>query len=106
MQPKFLWGPLARAIYIGMLWFTIVIGWHFSNFLIYYIPLLIFLGIGLRPLVEHSGVYDFYEHYSEKIVEGKWGKIGKKKGIEIDRKVRDKKYRQNRVKDSRLPKNW
>lgn len=73
-EPKFEWGPLPRGIYIGMLWFTLVIGLRFTNLLVYYIPLLVFLGIGLRPFLEVTGLYDFFSSMTEKIGEKKWEK--------------------------------
>lgn len=105
-EQKFAWGPVARGIYIGMLWFTVVIGWHFPNMLTYYIPLLVFLGLGLRPLLERTGLYDLYVHVIVKIDDKKWEKINEKKRIEIARKERDKKYKASRTRDPKLPENW
>lgn len=105
-EPKFEWGPLPRGIYIGMLWFTIVIGWHFTNLLIYYVPLLIFLGIGLRPFLEISGLYDFFCALSEKIEDKRWDKINAKRRKEVQSAERAKKYKNMRYKDPKLPKDW
>ncbi len=105
-EPKFEWGPLPRGIYIGMLWFTIVIGWHFTNLLIYYIPLLIFLGIGLRPLLEITKLYDLFASLSEKIDEKRWKKVNEQRRSEVQRLERNKKYKNMRYKDPKLPKDW
>lgn len=105
-EPKFEWGPVARGIYIGMLWFTVVIGWHFPNFLAYYIPLLIFLGLALRPLLEITGLYDVFVALSEKIDEGRWKKINEERRKEVERIERNRKYKSTRLKDPKLPKNW
>ena len=105
-EPKFQWGPVARGIYIGMLWFTVVIGWHFPNFLAYYIPLLIFLGLALRPLLEMTGLYDLYVTLSERIDESRWKKITEQRREEVRRMEKNKKYKSMRVKHPNLPKDW
>jgi len=84
----------------------IVVMVGFPNLFIYYILFLIFLGIGLRPLVEKTGINAFYQTQITRLVE-KWDrKFLEKRRMEIDRKRRDQKYRSKRAKDQRLPKNW
>lgn len=105
-KPKFEWGPIPHGIYIGMLWFTIVIGWHFTNLLIYYVPLLVFLGIGLRPLLEVTELYDFFSAVTQEIDEKRWEKINTKRRREVQNAERIKKFKNMRYKDPKLPKDW
>ena len=105
-EPKFQWGPLPRGIYIGMLWLTILVGWHFSTLLIHYILFLIFLGVGLRPLLEITKLYDLFSFLSEKLDENKWRKINEQRRREVQRLERNKKYKSMRYKDPKLPKDW
>ena len=103
---KFKWGPLAQGIYTAMLWLTVGLGWLYPNMLIYYIPLLIFLGLGLRPLIERTGLYEVFTFLLVKIENKKWDKITQQKRREVARSERDKKYRMRRTRDPKLPKNW
>jgi hypothetical protein len=103
---KFKYGPLAIGIYTALFTLLVVVMMGFPNLFIYYILLLIFLGIGLRPLIVKTGLYAFYQTQITRLVE-KWDrKFLAKRRIEIDSKRRDQKYRSKRKKDPRLPKNW
>ena len=103
---KFKYGPLAIGIYVALISLLVVIMAAFPNLFIYYIFLLIFLGIGLRPLLEKTGIYAFYQTLRTRLVEKLDRKFLAKRKMEIDRKRRDQKYRNKRTKDPRLPKNW
>lgn len=103
---KFKYGPLAIGIYTALLTLLVVVMMSFPNLFIYYILLLIFFGIGLRPLIVKTGLYAFYQTLITTVVGKLSRKYLQKRRKEIDRKIRDKKYRNKRKKDLRLPKNW
>jgi hypothetical protein len=105
-EEKFEWGPLSRGIYTAMLWFTVLLGWVAADWLVYYVPLLIFLGLGLRPLLEITGLYVLFSGLLNKVDAARWTKITEKRRLQIERKTRDKKYKDRRTKDPRLPPNW
>ena len=90
---KFQYGPVWRGAYIGMLWFTIVIGWHYPNLLAYYVPLLVFLGLGLRPVLEALGLQEFFKSGAKKHVH-------EQRQFEIERRRRANERNKSRFKNS------
>lgn len=103
---QFRWGPLARGAYIAMLWLTILVGWHYSHLLGWYVALLIFLGLVLRPLLIATGLAQYLADVRESMLESHWEKRNERRRMEITRSERDKQYRYRRTKDPRLPRNW
>ncbi len=105
-QSKFEWGPLARGTYLAMICLMMLLGWVAPTWLIYYVPLLIFLGLGLRPLLEKTGLYDLFSRFLIKIEDARWRKPTEDRRREIERKLRDEKYKYRRRNDPKLPPNW
>jgi len=102
----FQWGPLARGVYIAMLWLTILVGWHYTHFLYHYVALLIFLGLCLKPLLVATGLAERLSAFTDRVDEGRWARITQRRRAEAARKERDKRYRHRHQKDSRLPDKW
>lgn len=103
---KFEYGPLSRGIYIALLWLMVLTATVFPELLVWHISLVLFLGLGLRPLLEKSGLYDLYTHVTVSIAE-RWNrKFVETRRREIERKRRRKMYRRFGNDDPRLPKNW
>ncbi|MCG8413320.1 MAG: hypothetical protein MI746_03780 [Pseudomonadales bacterium] len=103
---QFEYSPLLHGVYRGMLWTVIpvaLLGWEI---LVGYVSLLLFLGFGLRPLLELTGLYRLLSHSMVVIQEKTDEKFLKKRAEEIDRKTRDEKYRKRRLKHPDLPKHW
>lgn len=105
-KSDFQWGMLARSLYIAMLWFTLAIALINYKFLLYYGLLLLFLGLGLKPLLIHSGLYQLYNSLLIKADDRAWKKANQQRRQQIARQERDKVYRSRRVKDPKLPDNW
>jgi len=68
------------------------------------IPLMLFLGFGLRPLLEKTGLYRQVSHYFLVAQEKSSAKFMEKRAVRIDRKRRDDKYCRRRVKHPGLKK--
>jgi hypothetical protein len=58
---NFEYGPLASGIYIAMLWFTLIVAVIDPYLLKYYAPLLLFLGLGLKPFLIKTGLAAKYQ---------------------------------------------
>lgn len=95
----FQWGPLARGLYIAMLWLTLLVGWHFGHLLYYYVGLLIFLGLCLKPLLLATGLADRLGEISNRFSEGRWAGITRRRRAEVARKERDKRLRHRHRRD-------
>ena len=52
----FEWGPLAKGAYMMLLWVTILVALLFREHLYWYVPMLIFLGVGLKTLLVRTGL--------------------------------------------------
>ncbi len=105
-EPQFTYGSIALGCYTALLWFTLLLGWVAPNLLSYYVPLLIFLGIGLKPLIIYSGLYKCYQSFMATRDEKQDNKIAAQKQLEIDRKERSLRLRRSRIRDPQLPKDW
>lgn len=66
---NFEYGALTRGIYTAMLWSVWVFVFVAPSYLVYYVPLLIFLGIGLKPLLIKTGFFSVYQNYLAKLDE-------------------------------------
>lgn len=56
-KQNFTYGPIAIGIYKAMIWLVVLITFTAPWLLIFYIPLLLFLGFGLRPFLISTGLY-------------------------------------------------
>ncbi len=89
----FKYGPIAIGIYRAMLWLTILIAFVAFKFLVYYVPLLLFLGLGLRPFLLKTGLYSVYQRFlsnrdekiNQKLREG-YNKRNAKKVSDLEKK--------------------
>jgi len=103
---QFEYGPLATGTYRGMLWITPITFLLGPIVFSSYVLLMLFLGIGLRPLLEKTGLYRYSQHLQ--VIAG--DKIDKeflaKRQKKISRKLRDDRYRHRRRKHPDLPKDW
>lgn len=102
----FKYGPIAIGTFVALICLSVVVMFSFPNLLGYYFLFMAFLGLGLRPLIIRTGLNEFFETMLVSTEAGLERNFLKKRRMEIDRQVRDRKYRNKRVKDPRLPKNW
>ncbi len=107
MQEKqFEYSTLASGSYRGMLWLFPLMPLIGIDVFLVYCGLMLFLGIGLRPLLEKTGLYRQVSHYLLVAQQKSSAKFMEKRAAKIDRKRRDDKHRRRRVKHPGLPKNW
>lgn len=105
-ESEFEFGPVARGVYIALISTAVPLSFVVRELFLYYVFFLLFLGFGLRPFLERSGIFRYWSALRV-TVEDKWDKkYLEKRSREIDRKARDEKYRKSRVRDPKLPKNW
>ncbi len=105
-EKTFEYSPVFKAIYIAMLWFIPFLTWHYSQWLWHYVALMIFLGLGLRPLLEWSGLVVWFEDLLARLDYRLHRREIEKRRMLIARRERDRKYRHTHHKDPRLPRNW
>lgn len=105
-EHKFEYGPLSRGIYIALLWLMVLTATIFPELLLWHILLVLFLGLGLRPLLEKTRLYDLYTNVTVSVAERWDRKFVENRRREIERKRQRKMYRRFGNDDPRLPKNW
>ena len=105
-EHEFEYGPVLRTLYVLMIWPILYIGWAYPDMVFYYVCLWVFLGLGLRIVIEKSGLYEAYQNARVAIDDKRGRKRHTRIKQEVDRKMRDEKYRKSRYRDPRLPKNW
>ena len=87
----FEYGPLARGIFTGLLWLTVLIGFVAPNLLVYYLPLLLFLAFGFKTLLQKTGLYEWYLHFSEVKNERLWKCKTDERRRQVERQERDRR---------------
>ncbi len=108
MQEKqFEYGILSRSIYVALLWVIAPVIMMFPEYAIHYLLFLAFLAIGLRPLLERSGLHALYRSI-ENAIGGRWNrKYLEKRRAEVERKKRLQAFKSSRYRgEDKLPKNW
>lgn len=103
---RFEYGPLARGSFIALvclLPLTMVLS---ADWLAWHVLLILFLGIGLRPLLEWSGLYTVYARLAVAWQERWHRDFTAQRRREIERKQRRARYKRFGPEDPRLPKKW
>lgn len=103
---QFEYSPLLQGAYRGLLWAALPIPLFGIDLFVVYVAILLFLGFGLRPLLERTGLYRLLSHYLVVFEEKTSKRYLEKRAAEIDRKARDDKHRKRRLKHPDLPRNW
>jgi len=107
MNPSdFEFGPVARGIYLAMLWLIPVVALIFSSYFLAYMALLLFLGLFLKSIIRKSGIDSFLWHLFITVDDKIHAKLIRKRIQNIEMKQRDEKYRRWRRKNPKLPRNW
>lgn len=87
MQEKqFEYSPLVSGSYRGMLWLIPLMPLLGFNVFLTYCALMLFLGLGSRPLLEKTGLYRLVSHYLLVAQDKSSAKFMEKRAAEIDRK--------------------
>ncbi len=103
---QFEYGPLALGVYRALIAVTLLIPLYYPEYLGWHLLLLLFLGLGLRPLLELTGIYKWLIHM-QVVTASKLNKdFDEEHAKKMDRKMRDDRYRNRRQKHPDLPKNW
>lgn len=112
MADDFQYGPAARGIYMALLWSTVLFGavaadapWALA-WLPWHVALLLFLGLGLKPLLLRTGLYRWWMSLMAAAQEKRHAAHHAEAARKVERKIRDDKLRKTRVRDPRLPKRW
>lgn len=107
MNPKqFEYGPVARGIFHACIALTVLVPLLDMDMLGWWLLLLLFMAVGLRPLLERTGLYRLFSHYLVVISDKPSARFIEKRRQEIDRKLSDKKKRGGHRQHKDLPKNW
>ena len=105
-RKQFEYGTVATGIYRGLLWVALVIPLYSVEWFMWYLAIMAFLGLGLRPLLERTGLYHWAVHWRV-VTENRINRDFDERHVQqVERKMRDDRYRKRRNKHPDLPKNW
>ncbi len=100
----FKYGPIAIGIYKAMLWLTILIAFVAFKFLIYYVPLLLFLGLGLRPFLIKTGLYSIHQNLVSNQDEKTNQKLLQADNIRNAKKLSKRQHKREQMRKALQPK--
>ncbi len=106
MKRDFEYGPVARGIFIALVSLTPVLPFVHPGYLAPYLLLLLFLGLGLRPLLQWTGLYTLFGYTRADLQQGMDRKFVERRQTHVDLHARVKRFRHSRYRDPRLPRNW
>lgn len=104
-EESFEWGALARGLYVAMLWLIWIFVFTAPSYLMYYVPLLLFLGLGLRPILIKTGLFNAYQGYLAKRDERINQKLKKGYRTRNANKIEQQERNREKMRQSLLPKN-
>ena len=70
-QSSFEYGVIARGIFTAMIWLVVLITFTSPVLLIIYLPFLLFVGLGLKPLLIKTGLASQYQAFVARHAERK-----------------------------------
>jgi|TARA_B100000315_G_C14529467_1_gene565438 hypothetical protein len=103
---QFEYGLMATAIYRGLLWCILITPMLGPDIFVGYVLLMLFLGLGLRPLLEKTSLYRVAIHLQIVTLEKTSQGFMDKRKAKIVSRQRDESYRKRRGKHPDLPKDW
>ena len=112
MDQDISFGPVARGIYITLLWLTMLLGavavdapWA-RAWLPWHIALVLFLGLGLKPLLKHTKLRQVWLNFMAWVQHKRHAAHHAEAARQVERKRRDEKHRKTRVRNPDLPPRW
>ena len=106
MNDGFEYGPIARGVFIGLCWMTVLLGFVEPNWVLWHVCLLVFLGLCLKPLLVKSGLHQLWLDLRVRLDAKRHAQRDAELSDRIDRERRDARLRQSRIREKRLPPRW
>ncbi len=96
----------AKASFTGLFFASPAVFFVLPEYALYYLGLLIFLGLGLRPILVRLGIDVFFSNLQGRIEEKNWQPITEQRRREVEAAAEVKRIKSSHVRDPRLPPNW
>ncbi len=97
---------MSHGVFIALVCLTAPVFIMFYEWIGYYLLLLLFLGVGLKPLLLVTGLHALWQRLELALLL-RWNRgYVEKRRAELERIKRSDKLRRSRVPDERLPPNW
>ena len=106
MDEDFQYGLLSRSIFVGLLWLTPLLGFTAPEWLPLHVGLLLFLGLGLKPLLIRTGVRRTWLSWRAHAQQRRQAAHHTEAARRVERQRRDDKYRKSRQRDPGLTPGW
>ena len=112
MDDEITFGPLARGVYIALVWLTALLcavaadaAWA-RAWLPWHILLIVFLGLGFKPFLRRTGLHRRWQWLMAEAQKRRHADHHAEAARQVERKRRDEKHRKTRVRHSDLPPRW
>ena len=105
-EPQFHYGPISQGVFMALVVASTLVHFYAPAYFWGYLAFLAFLGVGLRPFLEVSGLYNVYQALCFWWSERSDRRFVAQRRREVRLQEHAKKYRKQRLRDPRLPKNW
>jgi hypothetical protein len=102
----FQYGPLARGLFIALCWLSVLLGFTAPNLIPWHLGLLLFLGLGLKPLLLRTGLHRGWLHLVAEFEARRHAVADRRKARRVERKRRDDRLRKARSRSPDLPPRW
>ena len=102
----FKFGTLATGTYKALLWIGLLIPWAFPGYFFHYVGAMLFLGLGLKPILVRTGLHLHFSSILHAAENKRLENFHQERLREIEQKERNKQLKSKRIKDPELPPNW
>jgi hypothetical protein len=106
MKREFAYGPIAQGIFIALLCLTPLLSYVSPGHLGAYLLFLLFLGLGLRPLLVKTGLHKLWRTAKAGTQRGMDHKFVERRRAAIDVQAKLGKFRHSRYREPRMPRHW
>ena len=106
MKCEFEYGPAAKGAFIALICIAPLVSSIIPDALPHYLLFLLFLGLGLRPLLVSTGLHRFWRPDRADIEGSQARNFVERRRASIDMQARMRRLRYSSYRQPRLPKNW
>ena len=106
MEEDFTFGPVVQGVYRAMLSTAAIVSFISPALALWWIGLLLFLGVGLKPFLKRTGLRRIWLSLMADVQRKRHAPHHAEAARRVERRRRDEKLRKARLRNPELPKRW
>ncbi len=106
MEEDFTFGPVVQGVYRAMLSTAAIVPFISPALALWWIGLLLFLGVGLKPFLKRTGLRRIWLSVMADVQRKRNAPHHAEASRRVDRRRRDERLRKTRLPNPELPKRW